>query len=166
MMSEYNYWMWVCPRRGVQRRGCHTGLSVLPQSRLEVSCCRWMCRASIVFLLEWLVSTCLTVAACQFTVCCLVHACTAMPFFHIVSFHCSFVFTYPLLQCSSCFSDIDTLAFGAWYLVHDTFLFPLWLGVFCFHQGLSEGSLRFEGCPDTQAPALPLYPLADPSHIR
>ena len=48
---------------GVQRRGCHTGLNVLSQSRLEVSRCRWMCRASIVFLLEWLVSTCLTVAA-------------------------------------------------------------------------------------------------------
>ena len=50
--------------------------------------------------------------------------------FHIVSLHCSFVFTYPLLQCSSCFSNIDTLAFGAWYLVHDSFLLPLWLGVF------------------------------------
>ena len=32
---------------GVQRSGCHTGLNVLPQSRLEVSRCRWMCRASI-----------------------------------------------------------------------------------------------------------------------
>ena len=93
MMSECNYWMCFCgyaQRGGVQRRGCHTGLSVLPQSRLEVFCCRWMCRASIVFLLEWLFSTCLTVAACQFTLCCLVHACTAMPFFT------SCLFTAPL----------------------------------------------------------------------
>ena len=128
------------PRGGVQRRGCHTGLSVLPQSRLEVSCCRWMCRASIVFLLEWLVSTCLTVAACQFTLCCLVHACTAMPFSHRV---------FSLLLCvhlssSPVFSNVDTLAFGAWYLVHNTFLLPLWLGVFCLHQGLSEGSLELQ----------------------
>ena len=35
---------------------------------------------------------------------------------HIVSLHCSFVFTYPLLQCSSCFSHVDTLAFDAWYI--------------------------------------------------
>ena len=75
---------------GVQRSECHTGLNVLPQSRLEVSRCRWMCRASIVFLLEWLVSTCLTVAASQSTLCCLVHACTAMPFFT------SCLFTAPL----------------------------------------------------------------------
>ena len=54
---------------------------------------------------------------------------------HIVSLHCSFVFTYPLLQCSSCFSNVDTLAFGTWYLVHDSFLLPHWLGVFCLHQG-------------------------------
>ena len=85
---------------------------------------------------------------------------------HIVSLHCSFVFTYPLLQCSSCFSDVDTLAFSAWYLVHDSFLLPLWLGVFCLHQGFPECSLRFEGCSDTKVPALPLYPFADTSHIR
>ena len=41
---------------GGQRSGSHTWLSVLLQSRLEVSHCRWMCRALIVFLLEWLVS--------------------------------------------------------------------------------------------------------------
>ena len=39
---------------------------------------------------------------------------------HIVSLHCSFVFTYPLLQCSSYFSDVDTLAFSTWYLVPGT----------------------------------------------
>ena len=139
-------------RVGVQRSGCHTGLNVLPQSRLEVSRCRWMCRASIVFLLEWLVSTCLTVAASQSTLCCLVHACVYCDaVLHIVSLHCSFVFTYPLLQCSSCFSDVDTLTFSAWYLVHDSFLLPLWLGVFCLHQCFPECSLRFEGCSDSIA---------------
>ena len=85
---------------------------------------------------------------------------------HIVSLHCSFVFTYPLLQCSSCFSDVDTLTFSAWYLVHDSFLLPLWLGVFCLHQCFPECSLRFEGCSDAEVPALPLYPFADTSHIR
>ena len=88
--------MWMCLGGGrVQRSGCHTGLNVLPQSRLEVSRCRWMCRASIVFLLEWLVSTCLTVAASQSTLCCLVHACTAMPFLT------SCLFTAPLVHLSS-----------------------------------------------------------------
>ena len=83
------------------------GGGVLLQSWLEVSCCRWMCRASIVFFLEWLISTCLTVAASQSTLCCLVHACTAMPLF-IMSLHCSSVFTYPLLQCFTCFANVDT----------------------------------------------------------
>ena len=40
-----------------------------------------MCRASIVRLFEWLVSTCLAVTAYKSTLCCLVHAWTAMPFF-------------------------------------------------------------------------------------
>ena len=31
--------------------------------KVRVSRCRWTCRTLIVFLLEWLVSTCLTVAA-------------------------------------------------------------------------------------------------------
>ena len=57
---------------------------------------------------------------------------------HIVSLHCFFVFTYPLLLCSSCFSNVDTLAFGAWYLVHNSFLLPLWLGSFVY----TKASLR------------------------
>ena len=57
------------------------GLRVLPQSRLEDSCCLWMCRASIVLLLELFVSIRMTLAACQSTTCCSFHACTAMPFF-------------------------------------------------------------------------------------
>ena len=51
---------------------------------------------------------------------------------HMVSLHCSFMFTYPLLQSSSCFSNIDNLTFGAWYLIHNSFLLPLWLRVFFF----------------------------------
>ena len=150
---------------GESEKGCHAGLSVLPQLRLEVFGCRWMCRASIVFLLEWLVSTCLTVAACQSTLCCLVHAyCNAI--LHIVSLHCSFVFPYPLLQCSSCFSDVHTLAFGAWYLVHNSLLLPPWLGFFHLHQGIPEDSFRFEGCHDAKAPALSLYLLTHTSHVR
>ena len=59
-----------CARGGCsERSGCHTGLSVLSQSWLEVSCCRWMWRASIVFLLKWLVLTCLTVAVCRSSHC-------------------------------------------------------------------------------------------------
>ena len=54
MMSECNQWMCLggrAQRGGVQR----SGFSVLLQSRKEVSRYRWMCSASIVFLLEWLV---------------------------------------------------------------------------------------------------------------
>ena len=44
------------PGGGLFREGeCHSGLSVLLQSRFKVTCCRWMCRASIVLLFEWLV---------------------------------------------------------------------------------------------------------------
>ena len=55
-MQLVNVFRWACLGGRVQRSGCHTGLNVLPQLRLEVSRCRWMCRALIVFLLEWLVS--------------------------------------------------------------------------------------------------------------
>ena len=55
------------------------------------------------FLLEWLVSTCLTVAACQSTLYCLVSA-----------------------------------------LVHDSFLLPLWLGVYCLHQAFLRVPFDFK----------------------
>ena len=44
--------MWMCLGGGgvgVQRSGCHTGLNVLPQSRLEVSRCRWMCSGELFY---------------------------------------------------------------------------------------------------------------------
>ena len=102
---------------GGQRRGCHTGLRERPQSRLEVTFCFLLWIASMTFRRVWFTSTCLTVAASQSTLCCVFHACTAMPFFR------SFLFTAPL--CSlSLFSSVlpvspmytlSQSAQGTWY---------------------------------------------------
>ncbi len=105
------------------------------QSRLEVTRCRWMCRTSIVFLFVWLVSTCFTVTACQSTLCCLVHACTAMAFFT------SCLVTTPLCSLSlfsSVFWFLHCRYYHIWCMVpgiHDSFLLPLWFGLLCLHQG-------------------------------
>ena len=124
-MQLLNVFRWACLGGRVQRSGCYTGLNVLPQSRLEVSHCRWMCRALIVFLLKWLVSTCLTVAACQSTLCCLVHACTAMSFFTSCLFTaplCYYLSSSPVfflfLQCRH--SRIRRMVPGTWLLSSST----------------------------------------------
>ena len=49
---------------------------------------------------------------------------------HIVSRHCSFVFTLSLLKCFSGFSNVDTVIFDTWYLVYTT--------PFFFHSGLGS----------------------------
>ena len=65
---------------GVQRRGAVLDSVFFHTVKIKGFRCRWMCQTSIVCHFVWLVSTCLTVAACQSTLCCLVHVCSAMPF--------------------------------------------------------------------------------------
>ena len=68
-------------------RRCNTGLRCWPQSRLDGASCFLMCIPPTVLLRVQFVSTCFTVAASRSTLCCVFHACTAIPFF------VSFLFT-------------------------------------------------------------------------
>ena len=83
-MQLLDVFLWVCPGGEFREGGAIQGLVFFRSRDWRFPRCRWMCRASIVFLLEWLVSTCLTAAAFQFTLCCLVHACTQCRFSHRV----------------------------------------------------------------------------------
>ena len=77
--------------------------------------------------------TCFTVAASQSTLCCVLHACTAI-LFCVIPFDCSFVLAQSFLQRSSSFSNVHTFAFSTGYLLHNSSFLPRWLWLLCLCQ--------------------------------
>ena len=82
--------------------------------------------------------TCFTVAASQTTLCCVLHACTAILFF------VSFLLIAPLcfLQRSSSFSNVHAFTFSTGYLLHNSSFLPRWLWLLCLYQDFAECSSR------------------------
>ena len=103
-MQLVDVFRWVCPRGG---GGLEKWVPYRAQCSFVVKTGGFLLQMDVqgfnCFLLEWLVSTCLTVAACQSTLYCLVSA-----------------------------------------LVHDSFLLPLWLGVYCLHQAFLRVPFDFK----------------------
>ena len=80
-------------------------------------------------------------AASQSTLCCVLHACTAI-LFCVIPFDCSFVLAQSFLQHSSSFSNVHAFTFSTGHLLHNSSFLLRWLWLLCLYQDFAECSSR------------------------
>ena len=123
-------------REGWSRMGFHVGLIWRPQSRFIVEACCWMYNASVTRLSQVYGTDATTLAESQSTLCSLLHAWTAMPFF-MSCFRTAYLGCYSLLQGSASFANVHCLTVSTRNFVDHTFLSVSWCAVLNLDQWLS-----------------------------